>query len=148
MTDKINVIEANHNHINDWLKLRWALWPQLKLEGHRLEIKDMLKSGSETAFLAFYKSKAVGLAECSIRKYAEGCLTNNVAYLEGWYVDKNYRRKGVGSILIKKFEVWAKDFNCTELASDCDLNNDISYKAHIKNGFLEVERAIHFMKKL
>jgi hypothetical protein len=29
---------------------------------------------------------AVGFIELSIRSYAEGCVSDNVAFIEGWYV--------------------------------------------------------------
>jgi uncharacterized protein (TIGR02246 family) len=38
----------------------------------------------------------LGFAEVSIRPYAEGCSTDRVGYLEGWFVRPEARRRGVG----------------------------------------------------
>ena len=51
----------------------------------------------------------------SIRNYAEDCQTDRVAYLEGWYVDAEWRRRGVGSALVAGAEAWARAQGCTEV---------------------------------
>jgi hypothetical protein len=37
-----------------------------------------------------------GFVEIGSRNYAEGCESTPVAYLEGWYVDPDARRGGLG----------------------------------------------------
>jgi aminoglycoside 6'-N-acetyltransferase I len=72
----------------------------------------------------------VGIAELSIRAYAEGCRTDRVAYLEGWYVVPEARRQGVGRALIESAEEWARAQGCTEFASDIQPANEVSAAAH------------------
>jgi aminoglycoside 6'-N-acetyltransferase I len=81
--------------------------------------------------------QAQGFAELSIRSYAEGCSTDHVAYLEGWYVVPGRRRQGVGRALIAAAEEWARAQGCTEFASDVVVDNDISAQAHVALGFVE-----------
>jgi aminoglycoside 6'-N-acetyltransferase I len=80
---------------------------------------------------------AIGFIELSIRAYAEGCLTDHVAFVEGWYVQTTARGKGVGSALINAAQVWARSQGCTELASDTDADNIASAAAHRAIGFIE-----------
>ena len=82
------------------------------------------------------------------RKYAEGCTSSPVAYLEEWLVDADVRRQGVGRLLIAAAEAWAVANGYTELASDTTLDNEISLASHLALGFTEVERQINFIKKL
>ena len=89
-----------------------------------------------------------GFVEIGSRKYAEGCDTTPVAYLEGWYVDPEFRRTGLGARLIRAAETWALRHGFSEMASDTELDNDISEQAHIALGFEEVERQICFRKRL
>src|SRR5437667_76641 len=87
-----------------WLQLRRALWPEGSEAEHREDI-DRFFAGDAREPLAVLLAEdgagcPVGLAELSIRAYAEGCGSNRVAYLEGWFVVPKARRSGVGQALI------------------------------------------------
>jgi aminoglycoside 6'-N-acetyltransferase I len=90
----------------------------------------------------------MGFAELSIRAYAEGCRTDRVTYLEGWYVAPDVRNRGVGGALIAAAEAWARSQGCVELASDVELTNEASAAAHRALGFVEVGRVRCFRKDL
>ena len=89
-----------------------------------------------------------GFVEIGSRSYAEGCETTPVAYVEGWYVDPDARRAGLGAQLLKATETWALEHGFSEIASDTELGNDVSRQVHIALGFEEVERQICFKKRL
>jgi aminoglycoside 6'-N-acetyltransferase I len=93
-------------------------------------------------------SALAGFAEVGARDYADGCETSPVAYLEGWYVDPDVRRTGVGAALMRAAETWARDQGYAELASDALLENTASQRAHTALGFAEVERAVKYRKVL
>jgi len=90
----------------------------------------------------------VGFAELSIRYHAEGCVTDRVAYLEGWYVEPHARRAGVGRALVAAAERWARAQGCTEFASDALIRNRVSAAAHRALGFEETARIRCFRKAL
>ena len=89
-----------------------------------------------------------GFVEIGSRTYAEGCKSTPVAFLEGWYVDPDVRRTGIGSALIHAAEAWAVAHGYSEMASDTELANDVSLSAHLALGYEEVERQICFRKRL
>jgi aminoglycoside 6'-N-acetyltransferase I len=72
----------------------------------------------------------LGFAELSIRPYAEDCVTDRVAYLEGWYVVPEARGQGVGWALVAAAEQWALAQGCTEFGSDALIDNAVSAAAH------------------
>ena len=91
----------------------------------------------------------VGFAQCQLRKeYVEGTNSSPVGYLEGIYLEPEYRGQGIAGQLLDKCEEFAKENGCTEFASDIELENEASYHFHDKNGFVEVNRIIHFTKAL
>ena len=92
--------------------------------------------------------RLVGLAELSIRPWAEGCLTDHVGYLEGWYVEPDRRGRGIGRALLTAAEEWARREGCTEFASDTDLDNEAGRRAHLVCGFGEAGLIRCFAKKL
>ena len=92
--------------------------------------------------------QSIKLAELSIRNYAEDCVTDRVAYLEGWYVVPGARRQGVGRALIAAAEQWGRGQGCTEFASDAVIDNEISAAAHRALGFTETAQIRCFKKQL
>jgi len=107
----------------------------------------------EVTFLAFLGDIAIGMAQSSVRRdYVEGTDSGNsdskVGYLEGIFVRPEHRSKGIAKALIVECENWARQMGCKEFASDCRLQNEESYHFHLKIGFTEVGRNIHFAKDL
>jgi aminoglycoside 6'-N-acetyltransferase I len=92
--------------------------------------------------------RLVGLAELNLRNYAEGCRTDRVGYLEGWWVDPEHRRRGVGRALVRAALDWAREQGCTEFASDTTPDNGVSQRAHEALGFEEVERTVCYRRPL
>jgi aminoglycoside 6'-N-acetyltransferase I len=79
---------------------------------------------------------------------SEDCLTDRVAYLEGWYVEPEYRRQGVGRALVEASEQWGRAVGCTEFGSDALIENDVSAAAHAALGFEETAQIRCFKKNL
>ena len=88
------------------------------------------------------------MIEARIREYGEGCETSPVGYIEGWFVHEKFRGSGVAGILTNAAENWAREKGCTEMGSDTWLDNETSIRAHVKLGYVEVERLVHFVKQL
>jgi aminoglycoside 6'-N-acetyltransferase I len=136
---------------DDWKQLRQALWPRAPGEHTRTIQRyfDLRLPEPVGVLLAFDKSEqAVGLIELSIRAYAEGCDTDHVAFVEGWYVQPSARREGVGTALIQAAESWARSQGCRELASDAEVDNVTSAAAHHAAGFTEAGIIRCFKKSL
>jgi len=135
-----------------WLRMRDALWPDFANTWHADEIQQFfagrLKNPLAVLIAEDDAGKPLGFAELSIRNYAEDCVTDRVAYLEGWYVVPGARRKGVGRALIGASEQWAREQGCTEFGSDAVIDNEISAAAHKALGFSETGQIRTFRKQL
>jgi aminoglycoside 6'-N-acetyltransferase I len=134
----------------EWLRLRRALWPDVSPETHRREMAGWLARPDAIVLVAARSAgtRLAGFAEVGARSLADGCETSPVVYLEGWYVDTDMRRQGVGAALIQAAEKWARERGFREFASDAELDNIDSQRAHIAIGFLEVGRSVLYLKKL
>ena len=122
-----------------WLSMRYQLWPDGRRAEHAEEIaryfaQDWPFERSEVLVAERSDGRLVGFAELSIRPYAEGCLPR-VAYLEGWFVEAEARRSGVGAALIGAAEDWGRQLGCREFASDAEPENRASIEAHLRLGF-------------
>lgn len=134
----------------EWFRLREILWDQLSEEEHKAEMLDIYEhTDSQLVIVAALETgKLVGFLEASIRPFVEDCHTDHVGYLEGWFVEENYRRYGIGRKLVRSAESWARRKGCTEMASDAELGNELSLQAHQKLGYEETSRLVHLRKDL
>lgn len=134
----------------EWLRMRRALWPEGDAATHAAEMVEWVARPDAVVLVAERAGGRglAGFAEVATRPYADGCETSPVAYLEGWYVDPDARRHGVGRALVRAAEAWARERGLHELASDALLDNIISQQAHEALGFTEVERAVRYRKAL
>jgi aminoglycoside 6'-N-acetyltransferase I len=142
----------------EWSRLRAALWPDCSAESHAQEIAAFL-TGKRAGWLAGLHAVAVfvadrpggglcGFVEASVRPLADGCTTHPVGYVEGWYVDPDVRRQGVGRKLVQAAEGWASARGCREMASDAHLANSASLAAHKALGFSDEPPTVRFRKWL
>lgn len=133
-----------------WLLLRERLWPETPRDELAREQEWILADSERNVVLVADGpgGPPAGFVEVSIREWAEGCATHPVGYLEAWYVDPAHRRSGVGRALVEAAERWMRSRGCTEAASDADLANDVSHRAHGALGYSEVGRAVLFRKTL
>lgn len=147
----MNIAPMTARDADAWLQMREALWPG-DLDGHREAIARFLagdRREPREALLAIEASAgAVGFVELSIRNIVDGCASDRVGYLEGWYVAPAHRRRGVGRALVAAAERWAVGQGCTEFASDSLIENAASLAAHRALGFEETGRVCNFRKDL
>ena len=133
----------------DWLRMRCALWEDCPVEQQLREMDDNLASDVDRVFLAERPGGGLcGFVEAAVRSRANGCDSTPVGYIEGWYVDEDARRHGVGRALVEAAEAWARSRGCREMASDAELWNDVSHRSHGAIGYAEVARLVLFRKDL
>ena len=147
---KFNVRPIQEKDFSEWFRLRKNLWDESSDEEHRAEMMDIFEH-IETQLVLVAETdtgKLIGFLEASIRPFVEDCHSDHVGYLEGWYVDDAYRQSGIGRILVQFAENWARKKGCEEMASDSEIGNDLSLKAHLKLGYEETSRLVHLRKDL
>ena len=133
----------------DWLRLRESLWPG-SLADHDAETRTYFEKRltAPTVFVAEVDRRVVGFLELDFRKYAPGCSSSPVAFIEGWHVEEEYQRRGIGRMLIEAAEARARAMGHNEIASDSELDNADGIAAHRAVGDEEVERVVCFRRSL
>jgi len=127
------------------------LWPSLAAEhGETIDryFAGVAQEPLEALLAVDAQGLAVGFIELSIRAYVEGCSTDRVAFIEGWYVAPKARRQGVGAELVRAAEEWARGRGCTELGSDTEVENTASAAAHSAVGFRDTGVVRYFLKSV
>jgi len=144
------VREVTANDASEWFRLRKLLWDESSDDEHRIEMLDIYEH-QETQLILVAETdggRLVGFLEASLRPFVEDCHSDHVGYLEGWFVEPEYRKHGIGRKLVKEAENWARQKGCTEMASDSEIGNDLSLQAHQKLGYEETSRLVHLRKDL
>jgi len=131
-----------------WFQMRKGIWPEAPDEYLWYDMDDILSADTNVVFMAFADGKPAGMIEVSLREYGEGCETSPVGYIEAWFVEEHLRGSPVAGTLTQAAEHWALEKGCTEMGSDTWLDNETGIRAHKKLGYQEVERLVHFVKRL
>ena len=145
----ITRLTPGHPAVPEYARLRKCMWeidPALNNE----EVEQIVADADDWAvFIASAEGGAgVGFIEVWLREYAEGASSSPVGYVEGWYVEPDFRCRGIGRMLIEAGEDWARSRGCTEMASDTEVDNAGAIHAHQHLGYTEVSRNVHFLKEL
>ena len=149
-TDNLTVRPVHESDLNEWFRLRKLLWDENDDGDHRSEMMDVL-SHPESQFVLVADAgdgRLIGFLEASIRPFVEDCHTDHVGYLEGWFVEPEHRRAGVGRELVRNAENWATQKGCTEMASDAEVGNEGSLDAHTRLGYEITSKLVHLKKDL
>jgi aminoglycoside 6'-N-acetyltransferase I len=149
-TANFNVRRLRETDIGEWLRLRKMLWDGSSDEEHKAEMMDIYEH-TETQLVLVAEvggGRLVGFLEASIRPFVEDCHSEQVGYLEGWFVEPEFRRSGIGRALVREAENWARARGSTEMASDAEIGNEMSLKAHLNLGYEETSRLVHLRKDL
>jgi len=142
--------KLQNHETNDWALLRNKLWPEDNLSVHLKEAQQILSLPEKYCVFVCLneKQQIVGFVEVSIRESIDRVIPEEVGYIEGWYVEKDYRRKGIGKALFCAAENWALQKGCKEIMSDTELENLISQTVHQALGYKEIDRLVLYKKNL
>jgi len=135
--------EARPSDLDAWAELRFQLWGGDAAE-LRSEAIGILQSASETCFVALSDAEdLIGFLEISVRS----TKSHTYGYLEGWYVEPDLRRQGIGSSLIEHAENWLLHQSVEAIFSDTDrANYPDSLPAHANSGYSPI-REFTLLKK-
>src|ERR1700674_1093381 len=99
-----------------WAEMRSSLWPEHSASDHADDIEELIRAEDAWSFIAGTAYGAhVGFAEVAIHKYANGCETRPVPFLEGIWVKAEFRRQGVGTRLIRHVEAFVAERGFREI---------------------------------
>lgn len=147
MNFKIRKMDAADRAV--WTDMRGRLWPDDPPSDHLRAMEAILSGDDAWGFLAeAVDGTPAAFAELAIRKYANGCDSQPVPFLEGIFVKPEFRRQGAGARLIGHIEAFVTVRGFNEVGSDGLIDNHESHAAHRGWGFAETERVVYFRKVL
>ncbi|MEQ8518441.1 MAG: GNAT family N-acetyltransferase [Cytophagales bacterium] len=148
--DEFSISNCKESDLDELLKMAMKLFK----DSNELELKGLLtgslKSKDQKIWIAKdQNSNYAGFAVFSIRQdYVEGAKSSPTGYLEGIFVEENFRKKGIAKAIMKRGESWCKEMACSQIGSDTWLSDAESRQFHKKVGFWEEDELVHFLKDL
>ena len=140
------IVKVTKENQNIWAELCVSLWPNHTAESF---IQERNNNNYQNEFLFMVKDEAAAFISLSLRNdYVEGTKTSPVGYLEGIYVKPKFRNQGIAKELVEYAKKWFAKKGCSELASDCLIENEVSRKFHNRIGFKEVNTIVCFTMKI
>lgn len=131
------------------VRMAQQLFHETDEESLEEEFLTILASEKDQVFLALVKEIPIGFLHMSLRHdYVEGATDYPVGYMEGIYVEPDYRKQKVASELVRAGEQWAREKGCTEIASDAECENVLSHTFHKMVGYHMISKTVHFIKEL
>jgi aminoglycoside 6'-N-acetyltransferase I len=110
-SEKFRVRQLEEKDIDQWAKLRQHLWDGLSDEENSVKMTGNYEHSDTQLALVSESSEGnlIGFLEASVRPFFEDCHSENVGYLEGWWIEPDYRRNGIGRNLVSAAEQWARE---------------------------------------
>lgn len=146
----MHISQVDKKDFVEWVNMGVLFWSKWTKEEIKKEFKKILASKKETSFICRDDNNLpIGFINIAIRTdYVEGSKTDPVGYLEGVYVKKAFRNKGIASLLFKEAKKWFVKKGVKEIGSDVEVHNKTSQKFHKNLGFKRGETIVHYLKKL
>lgn len=139
----VRYVSPEMKDLPDLTRLMLELWPDCQYDEEYRNTLKILNDEEQQIYLALSGSKVIGFIYLSLRRdYVEGVKYAPVAYLEGIYIEADYRKQGISKTFIEMAKSWSLGKGCVELASDAELTNQISQDFHEVVGFKEVNRIV------
>ena len=140
------IVPVTKENENAWAEICVELWSELTVDSVlRMSHEGLFKN----EFLYLDDGKPAAFLSLSLRSdYVEGTNSRLTGYVEGLYVRPEFRRKGIAGKMIKHAKRWSEEFGCTELASDCTIDNEASQAFHKEMGFKETNRIVCYIATL
>ena len=137
------------NDHSAFLAMAQKLWKDV--EDH--EVTRLLEENSQAKqHILLAKTEdlhPIGFAIFSIRTdYVEGASHTPTGYLEGIFVEKEFRNQDIARSFVQLGEEWCRSHGCTQLASDTWVTDTRSRAFHQAVGFKEEDVLVHFIKDI
>ena len=143
------IYQAKPNDSYIVAQLAIKLFKDNDIDSLNKEFIDIINNENNRVFIYILDNKPIGFAQCGLRyDYVEGTSSSPVGYLEGVYIEEQYRKNGYARQLVESCIQFSKEKNAKEFASDCELDNTASLLFHKALGFEEVNRVICFKKDI
>lgn len=145
----VSVVTVHEGLMEDWSRMRQSVYSGLADDFNEQEMRSFMSDATKECLIVLdERRRSVAMIEVALRNVVDGCLSSPVGYIEGIFVEESCRRTGLARMLVAKAEAWCKSKNCSEIATDAELENSEAQRFHQHMGFEETYRTVGYRKTL
>ena len=132
---KVNIRQAKIEDFENILPLFKQLQPQKEINTGKLKdfYGELIGSDKHFVWVAEIDEKIIGYIDIVFRTYH--FAFEFVGRIETTIVDKNYRRLGIATKLIKECEKYAESLGCKVIELDSTTTREEAHKFYESNGY-------------
>lgn len=93
---------------------------------YKKELVDVLADNTKAIFVLEFNKIIIGYIFCEIRNLQNYFIENRFGFISQIFIEKEFRRIGLGDSLLKKAEEWFIKKNIKKIECLVDVNNVIS----------------------
>jgi ribosomal protein S18 acetylase RimI-like enzyme len=98
------------------------------------------KRKNRKILVAKVKNKVVGFLIGGVEKSPPYCKENKIGVIHRAYIKENFRRRGIGKLLVEELLNWFRKRKIKFVEVEVDSRNKIGIEAHEKYGFFEFHK--------
>ena len=141
----MRLAKISRDDFSIWKQFREALYKSVDDKFNLEEMDNIFNSKDwHCQFIESEDNKKIGMVEISYRNIVDGCLSSPVAYLEGIYLQAEYRNQGIGTQVMLMVMQWCSERGFSELATDTGLANNKAQAFYTSLGFEETDRVVEY----
>lgn len=145
----MEIREAANRDIPAIVEMAKVLFDESDGDMLQQEFQQFLRNENDALFVATVSGIYAGFLHMSLRhEYIEGAVRYPVGYMEGIFVEPEFRHQHIAQALAEVGQTWALKKGCYEMASDAELTNTASQAFHQKIGFQEANRTVNYIKTI
>jgi GNAT superfamily N-acetyltransferase len=96
-------------------------------------------------FVAEFDGRLVGWLHAVVSEYVE---LETFVVISGLVVDKSHRRQGIGTLLMKHAEDWARSQGCSVVRLWSSAGRTVAHDFYQRLGYMKIKTQYSFMKSL
>jgi GNAT superfamily N-acetyltransferase len=141
----ISVRVARESDVPDIAALTLQLGYEVSTGNVASRLSRILVRGDQQFLVAELDGHAVGWVHTSIFEYIE---SDAFVVIGGLVVDKNFRRQGIGSLLMAQAEEWARSRGCSIVRLWSTSTRTASHRFYQDLGYTNIKTQYSFAKSL
>jgi GNAT superfamily N-acetyltransferase len=110
---------------------------------HRLS--RILLRNDQQFFVADLDNRAVGWVHVVLAEYVDA---EAFVVIAGLVVDRNYRRRGIGRVLMDRAEIWARERGCSIVRLTSSSTRTTAHRFYENLGYTNIKTQYSFVKPL
>lgn len=104
--------------------------------------ENLYNKDGNVIYIAKDKGNVVGYLYCKIISDHTGLMNKKDAFIDGLFVEENYRNMGIATKLLSEAKNWSRENEANSIYLNVLCENSTASSFYYKNGFIDFEKKL------